>query len=73
MYEETNALSKVLSGLSRGLGIANQVIPIYQDTKPLVKNAQDVYQIIRGKAKVNEKTNDIPKEKTDDNSPKFFI
>jgi len=75
MYEETTTLTKVLASLSRSLGVAKEVIPIYQDTKPILKNAQNIYQIIKGRAKEAPKTKDdeIQKEKTDHNSPKFFI
>ena len=30
----TLTLPKVLSGISKGLGIANQAIPIYKEVKP---------------------------------------
>lgn len=33
-------LLKVLTGISKGLNIANNVIPIYKDTKPLIKSFQ---------------------------------
>ena len=35
-------LTKVLGGISKGLSIANQVIPLYQQAKPMIQNARKV-------------------------------
>ena len=34
------SLTKVLSGISKGLGIVNQAIPIYKEIKPMMSNAK---------------------------------
>ena len=39
--------TKVLSGLSKTLSIANQVIPIYQQAKPLIQNARGAMKLIK--------------------------
>jgi len=44
----TELLTKLLSGLSKTLSIANKVIPIYQDTKPLFKNMKNIYSLFKG-------------------------
>lgn len=41
------SLGKVLSGLSRGLTIANQVIPLYQQAKPMISNARKVMSVLK--------------------------
>lgn len=38
---------KVLSGISKGLSIANQVIPLYQQAKPMIENARKVMEVVR--------------------------
>lgn len=38
----TFSLTKVLGGISRGLSIANQVIPLYQQAKPMIQSARKV-------------------------------
>lgn len=40
-------LFKVLSGVSKTLNIAKNVIPIYKDTKPLVTNVKNIYKSFR--------------------------
>ena len=72
---------KVLSTISRTLGVANQVIPLYQQTKPLFANARSAYNIIKGINKPvlpsKEKkvlSTPVKQEKTIvNNSPQFFI
>ncbi|MDD2409373.1 MAG: hypothetical protein PHD03_01475 [Bacilli bacterium] len=81
-YNNAISLGKILSGLSKTLGIANQVIPLYQQTKPLVKNVRSAYNLIKTNNKISNsepkiiKNNIKPKEKTityPDNSPQFFL
>lgn len=40
-------LGRVLSGISRGLTIANQVIPLYQQAKPMISNARKVMSVLK--------------------------
>lgn len=40
-------LTKVLSGISKGLSIANQVIPLYQQAKPMIQNARKVMSVLK--------------------------
>ena len=42
----------VLSGISKTLGVAKEVIPLWQQTKPLINNVKTAYSLIR---KVNSK------------------
>ncbi len=49
-------LFKILSGVSKTLNIAKNVIPIYKDTKPLVVNAKNIYKSLKNnKIKLNSK------------------
>ncbi|WP_413854827.1 hypothetical protein [Candidatus Ruminimicrobium bovinum] len=43
----TFSFSKILSGVSKTLNIANQLIPIYQQSKPLISNAKKVFNVIK--------------------------
>ena len=80
-------LTKVLGGISKGLSIANQVIPLYQQAKPMIQNARKVMSVLgelnKSNGNKNNKTNkttvEVPaKEKTEtfkvqpSNSPVFF-
>ena len=73
-------LTKILSGISKTLNIANRVIPIYQDTKPLLKNAKNIYDLFKDHTNnliTTKDTNIISKEKepinkVQNNGPQFF-
>lgn len=76
------SLSKVLTGLSKGLGIVNQAIPIYKEVKPMVSNARKVLSVVKEINKPNNNTKIIdiePKKEVtekvtpnNNNSPVFF-
>ena len=77
------SLTKVLGGISKGLSIANQVIPLYQQAKPMIQNARKVMNVLGELKKTNnisKTTADVKnvKEKTESlkiqstNSPVFF-
>ena len=48
----TLSLGKVLNGISRTLSIANQVIPLYQQVKPMIGSARKVMSVLQ-ELKVN--------------------
>lgn len=74
------SLSKVLGGISKFLGIANQAIPIYKELKPIMTNAKKVMSVLKEFKDVpNNKTNNVPKlnkpikeEVSSTPSPVFF-
>ena len=78
-------LTKVLGGISKTLGIANQVIPLYREAKPMIKNARTILSVLKDMNKpVNNKpskTKQIRETKKDTssisvktvNSPSFFL
>lgn len=39
------SLAKILTGISQTLNIANQVIPIYKEAKPLISNAKNIFSV----------------------------
>ncbi len=45
----TSALSlgKIISGITKTLGVANQVIPIYKEVKPMISNAKNMFSIVK--------------------------
>mgnify|MGYP004570124121 FL=1 len=58
------SFSKVLSGISKSLGIVNQAIPIYKEIKPMISNARKVIDIAKEFNKTNNlKTIDVSEKK----------
>mgnify|MGYP004581956287 FL=1 len=77
---------KILNGLSKTLSIANQVIPLYKEAKPMINNAKSVISVIRelGKetknsiATTKENSKNISTRKKDPkkfnvSNPSFFL
>ena len=75
----TFSLGGILNGVNRTLGIANQVIPLWQQTKPLINNAKTAYQFFkqRPKTKGTKKPAPAPvineKKAPPIKGPQFFI
>lgn len=54
------SLTKIIGGISKTLQIANQVIPLYQKTKPIINNARSIFSVLKEiKAPSNTKTTTI--------------
>ena len=53
--------SKFLGGAYKTLTLANQIIPLYQQVSPMVKNARNAFSIIKG---VNKSNNFVKKNKS---------
>ena len=80
------SFTKVLSGLSKTLNVANQVIPIYREAKPMIHNAKTIFSALKdiGKSTTNSTTTntniknqeEIKKDTTpkvvSNNAPRFF-
>lgn len=41
------SLTKVLGGISKTLAIANQVIPLYKEAKPMINNARNIFSVLK--------------------------
>lgn len=81
------SLTKVLSGLSKTLNVANQVIPLYKEAKPMINNAKTIFSAIKEFGKKDNQTvtstnnaeTTIKKDTTpntriiSNNHPKFFL
>lgn len=81
------SLAKVLTGINRTLSIANQVIPLYQQAKPMIQNARSAFKLLKEFAPSNdakniaqqvpEKTERVKQKKTNitssSNQPVFFV
>ncbi len=80
------SLTKVLGGLSKTLNIANQVIPLYREAKPMIQNAKTILSVLKDVNKGSpapKKTIEKPETKKDSitesikpkatNSPSFFL
>ena len=60
----TFSLTRVLGGISKGLSIANQVIPLYQQAKPMIQNARKVMSVLGELNKSNNNSNNTNNNKT---------
>ena len=58
------SLTKVLGGISRGLSIANQVIPLYQQAKPMIQNVKKVMSVLKEFNKPSNNINSINNKTT---------
>lgn len=78
------SLVKVLGGLSKTLNVANQLIPLYNQAKPMISNARSILDVLKNtnsKSTTNKiiDTTDyeIKKEESINpsnfNNPTFFI
>lgn len=75
------SLTKVISGLSKTLQIANQVIPLYYKAKPIITNTKSVLKTLKNttnqEPKIIKTTNiqnkETKKEINNLNTPKFFL
>lgn len=79
--------TKVLSGISKVLGVANQAIPIYREAKPMIHNARNAFSVLKEfKTSMNSNQNTnhvkttstkkdtIPEAKIiSKNNPTFFL
>lgn len=78
-----NILNNLLSGISKSLNIADNIIPIYKDTYPLIKKGKDLLNKnnnLQIKSKRNNddiiKNSNIKENNQKKNlssNPKFFI
>ena len=58
------SLTKVLGGISKTLSIANQVIPLYREAKPMISNAKTVLSVLKDMGSKSINTNSKASEKT---------
>ena len=56
-------LSSVLGGISKGLGILNQAIPLYKEIKPMIESSRKVMSVLQ-ELKVNNTINNPSNNKT---------
>lgn len=78
------SLLKVVNGISKTLNIANQMIPLYKQVKPLISNSGKVISSIKNFASNNNNkeytkpetstfTDTKPENTISYNSPTFFL
>lgn len=72
-------IHNILSGANKTLRVANEVIPLYKDAKPLIKKTTSFINNfkIRNEKKLDNKDKkieikEIKKTITNSNNPKFF-
>ena len=39
--------AKVIGGMSKTLGVVNQIIPIYKSAKPMIQNARSAFKVVK--------------------------
>jgi len=52
----TFSIGKMLGGISKTLNVANQIIPLYKEAKPMIQNAKNAIGLIKefGNATTNK-------------------
>lgn len=68
--------TKVLGGISKTLSIANQVIPLYREAKPMINNAKTILSVVKGLNSNNNNTtskNVVKNEVKSDNQKKDTV
>ena len=63
----TFSFSKILGGLSKTIGVANQILPLYKEAKPMIQNAKTALNIIKELG--NSTTNRIIKKRNENIKP----
>ena len=85
-YGSGLSFTKIISGISKTLNVANQVIPIYREAKPMINNAKTIFSALKefGKTSSNTTSTNINSEAKKEikkdtalkvvssNAPKFF-
>ena len=61
------SLTKVIGGISKTLGVVNEIIPLYKEAKPLVSNARNAINIIKELG--NTTTNRVMSKKEENLKP----
>ena len=41
------SIGKIVGGLSKTLGVVNQIIPLYKEAKPMIQNAKTAFSLIK--------------------------
>ncbi len=79
-YKTNLNFTKVISGISKTLNVANQVIPLYKEARPMINNAKTILNTLKDFSKTRSNSftntikNDITKTKViSSNNPKFFL
>lgn len=84
MVPRAFSFTKILGGISKTLNVANQLIPLYNQAKPIISNARNILGVLKefnSKDSVSNKniieSNDYQIKKEDNssnsNNPTFFI
>ena len=68
------SLIKIINGLSKTINIANKMLPLYNQIKPIIINSSKALNNINiyTNTKTNKVTNDNPPKKVNNNLPTFF-
>ena len=66
------SLIKIINGLSKTINIANKMLPLYNQIKPIIINSSNALINININTKSNKVTNDNPQKKVNNNLPTFF-
>ena len=84
MVPRAFSFTKILGGISKTLNVANQLIPLYNQAKPIISHARNILGVLKefnSKDSVSNKniieSNDYQIKKEDNssnsNNPTFFI
>lgn len=60
--------AKVLGGISKTLSVANQIIPLYQQARPMIHNAKTILSVLKETNKPNSSSSNNKKTISNTNS-----
>ena len=80
-------LPKILTGINKTLNVANQIIPIYVQAKPMIQNMKSAFKVAKEfmsspnkntiqeqkKTVYTNQTNQIKRTQGTNNNPVFFL
>lgn len=66
------SLIKIINGLSKTINIANKMLPLYNQIKPIIINSSKALNNININTKSNKVTNDNSPKEVNNNLPTFF-
>lgn len=63
------SFTKILGGISKTLSIANQVIPLYQQAKPMIQNARTAFWVLKEFSAPTKEVKQVPSKVKPNNIP----
>ena len=66
-------LSKIVGGISKTLNVANQIIPLYMQARPIINNARGVFKIAKEFLNTPKQEGSTSKSTVKETSPRVEV